>query len=72
VTTIKENIGKPIAPKIELVEAIICTMFPSMCIIEYEGKKEQIPDKLFRKVRGMQVGDKIQVYISDGKIIDVV
>ena len=72
VTTIKENIEKPIAPKIELVEAIICTMFPSMCIIEYEEKKEQIPDKLFRKVRGMQVGDKIQVYISEGKIIDVV
>ena len=72
VATIEENIGKPIHQNIELIEATILTLLPDMCRVKYYNKEEQIPNHLLKYIKDKQEGDKIKLYIVDGKIIKVI
>ena len=54
-----------------IVEGYIKTMLPSSCFISYNGKTEELPPKLFSKIKNLSVNDKIKITISVNKIIDV-
>lgn len=54
-----------------VVEGVITTMLASSCFVSFEGKKEQLPTKLFSKVKHLKVEDKIAIVIQANKIIDI-
>jgi len=54
-----------------IVEGYIKTMLPSSCFISYNGKTEQLPPKLFNKIKNLSEKDKIKITISVNKVIDV-
>lgn len=53
------------------VDGYIKTMLPSSCFISYNGKTEQLPPKLFSKIKNLSVNDKIKITLSANKVIDV-
>jgi hypothetical protein len=71
VKAIKENIGKPIVEEKIKVPAAISSMLPSTCYVKFEEKTEQIPAKLFSKVKGLDIGDLITLVLSNNRIVDV-
>ena len=54
-----------------VVEAVITTMLASSCFVSYDGKTEQLPPKLFSKVKHLKGEDKIAIVIQANKIIDI-
>lgn len=54
-----------------IVEGYIKTMLPSSCFISYNDKTEQLPPKLFSKIKNLSVNDQIKITISANKVIDV-
>lgn len=55
----------------KVIEGKISTMLPSSCFISYDEKKEQLPNKLFSKVKHLKNGDIISVVLQANKIIDI-
>ena len=53
------------------VDGYIKTMLPSSCFISYNGKTEQLPPKLFSKIKSLSINDKIKITLSANKVIDV-
>ena len=54
-----------------VVEGVITTMLASSCFVSYDGKTEQLPPKLFSKVKHLKGEDKIAIVIQANKIIDI-
>jgi hypothetical protein len=54
-----------------VVEGVITTMLASSCFVSYDGKTEQLPTKLFCKVKHLKAEDKIAIVIQANKIIDI-
>lgn len=54
-----------------VVEGVITTMLASSCFVSYDGKTEQLPTKLFSKVKHLKAEDKIAIVIQANKIIDI-
>ena len=54
-----------------VVEGVITTMLASSCFVSYDGKTEQLPTKLFSKVKHLKVEDKIVIVIQANRIIDI-
>lgn len=71
VKAIKENIGKPIVEEQIKVQATISSMLPSTCYVKFEEKTEEIPTKLFSKVKDLNIGDLITLVLSNKRIVDV-
>lgn len=65
VSAIEEVLGD------KIVEGHIKTILPSSCFISYNEKTEQLPTKLFSKVKGLSDNDKIKITVSANKVIDV-
>ena len=54
-----------------VVEGVIKTMLPSVCFVLYDDKTEELPNKLFSKIRQLKVGDNIKLTLFANKIVDV-
>lgn len=54
-----------------VVEGIIKTMLASSCFVSYNGITEELPDKLFMKVKDLKTGDNIQITLIGKNIIDI-
>ena len=54
-----------------IVEGEIKNILPSTCFVSYDEKTEQLPNKLFGKVKFLKVKDKIKLVFFANKIIDV-
>lgn len=54
-----------------IVEGEIKNILPSTCFVSYDEKTEQLPNKLFAKVKFLKEKDKIQIILFANKIIDV-
>ena len=54
-----------------IIEGEIKNILPSTCFVSYDEKTEQLPNKLFGKVKFLKVKDKIQLILLANKIIDV-
>ena len=54
-----------------VVEGVIKTMLPSICFVLYDDKTEELPNKLFSKIRQLKVGDNIKLTLFANKIVDV-
>ena len=54
-----------------IVEGEIKNILPSTCFVSYDEKTEQLPNKLFAKVKFLKVKDKIKLVFFANKIIDV-
>lgn len=54
-----------------VVEGVIKTMLPSVCFVLYDDKTEELPNKLFSKIRQLKVGDNIKLTLFASKIVDV-
>lgn len=54
-----------------IIEGEIKNILPSTCFVSYDEKTEQLPNKLFGKVKFLKVKDKIKLIIFANKIIDV-
>lgn len=54
-----------------VVEGVITTMLASFCFVSYDEKTEQLPTKLFCKVKHLKAEDKIAIVIQANKIIDI-
>ena len=54
-----------------IIEGEIKNILPSTCFVSYDEKTEQLPNKLFGKVKFLKVKDKIKLVFFANKIIDV-
>lgn len=58
-------------PAIETIEGTITTMLPSGCFIAFKGGTHNLPSKLLKKAKDLQVGDKITVTLNGKEIVDI-
>lgn len=69
VNAIEYKLNNP--DKEEKVESIIKSKLPGACYVLLREKIEQLPDKLFAKVKHLKSGDKIILTVSGNIIMDV-
>ena len=46
-------------------------MLPSGCFIAFKGGTHNLPSKLLKKAKDLQVGDKITVTLNGKEIVDI-
>lgn len=68
VTAIKEDLSEP---EIIKTEGLISSVLGSIAFIVVNGKTEQVPDKLFNKIKNLNKDQKLNVTLAKNKIIDI-
>lgn len=70
VNEVKKQLASEIT-KMSYKEGIIKRILPSGCFVDIDGLSEQVPVKLFNKVRNLAEGDKIKIIMSGNNIDDI-
>lgn len=69
VSTIKEHLSE--SNRVEMVQGTIVSMLPGVCFISFDGKRNQLPANLMKKINNLKNGDNILVKLRDKTIVDV-
>lgn len=69
VSTIKEHLSE--LNRVEMVQGTIVSMLPGVCFISFDGKRNQLPANLIKKINNLKNGDNILVKLRDKTIVDV-
>ncbi len=69
VSTIKEHLSE--SNRVEMLQGTIVSMLPGVCFISFDGKRNQLPANLMKRINNLKNGDNILVKLRDKTIVDV-